>query len=123
MARLPDRLAAGPLELRRWSLDHLDALMKAIDASQPDLARWLSWAEPMPTREDEARVVRDGVAAFDADKDWGYFLMEPDGALVGGVGLHQTSDNEVEIGYWVRSPPNWEGIRHIRRRGTHRRRV
>ena len=105
MARLPDRLAAGPIELQRWRDDHLDALLSAIESSLPELQPWMPWANPAPTAEAERAVLRGAVAAFDADQEWGYFLVETGtGELVGGCGLHRRSGPDtVEIGYWVRS--------------------
>jgi hypothetical protein len=50
MGRLPDTIEASPLELRRWRLSAIDDLVAAIECSQPELARWLPWADPMPTR-------------------------------------------------------------------------
>jgi ribosomal-protein-serine acetyltransferase len=104
MARLPDVLRAGPVELRRCRLDDLDALMDAIAVSQHELARWLPWADPMPTREAEEAFLHDRLATFAADQDWGYFLFEADAdELVGGAGLHPKDSGVVEVGYWVRS--------------------
>jgi RimJ/RimL family protein N-acetyltransferase len=104
MATLPEVLPAGPIELRRCRTDDLDGLMSAIEVSQPELARWLPWADAMPTREAEREFLETREAAFDADKDWGYFLIEArSGELVGGAGLHPKAPGVVEIGYWVRS--------------------
>lgn len=105
MASLPDRLAAGPIELRRWHTDCLDQLMPAIATSLPELQRWMPWAQTMPTDEDELAVLTAGMAAFDADEEWAYMLYEPEsGELVGGAGLHRrVGPGSVEIGYWVRS--------------------
>ena len=84
--------------------------MRAIELSQPELARWLPWADPMPTAEAEQAFLRDRMAAFDADEDWSYFLLEQDsGELVGGAGLHPKTHGVVEIGYWVRSDRTGRG--------------
>lgn len=111
VTRMPEVLRAGPIELRRCRTDDLDALMSAIALSQPELARWLPWAEPMPTREAEREFLRSCRVAFDADHEWGYFLFErPSGELVGGTGLHPRDEPGVaEIGYWVRSDRTGNG--------------
>jgi RimJ/RimL family protein N-acetyltransferase len=104
MAALPELLPAGCIELRRCRLGDLDALMSAIEMSQPELARWLPWADPMPTAEAEQDFLQDRLTGFEADEDWGYFLIEPGTReLVGGAGLHPKERGVVEIGYWVRS--------------------
>ena len=110
MSDLPGLLAAGPVDLQACRVEDLDALMAAIEMSQPELARWLPWADPMPTREAEEVFLRRGVTSFDANKEWGYFLIESDsGELVGGTGLHPREDGTAEIGYWVRSDRTGKG--------------
>lgn len=104
MAGMPEALAAPPVELHRCRPFHLPALMVAIEASQPELARWLPWADPMPSMEAERQFIEAGVRAFDGDEGYGYFLVEqPSGELVGGAGLHPNGADVAEIGYWVRS--------------------
>ena len=104
MPRLPPIIQAGPIELRRCRSEHLDALMVAIEISASDLALWLPWADPMPSRSAELATVQEFHAAFDADQDWAYFIFETDtDELVGGVGLHSRDGGDAEIGYWVRS--------------------
>jgi RimJ/RimL family protein N-acetyltransferase len=50
-------------------------------------------------------VLEASTAAFDADQEWSYFVIEPSTTeLVGGSGLHRrAAPDTVEIGYWVRS--------------------
>ena len=101
---LPDVVRAEALELRRCRMWHLAELMAAIEASRAELTRWLPWADPLPTQEDELEFLREHERAFDRDEDYGYFLFERDfGELVGGIGLHPREERTAEIGYWVRS--------------------
>ena len=110
MVALPEVLSAGAVELRRCRLDDLDALLDAIELSQPELARWLPWADPMPTADAERDFLVAQRSAFDEGKDWGYFLIEPStGELVGGAGLHPKEGGVAEIGYWVRSDRTGRG--------------
>jgi RimJ/RimL family protein N-acetyltransferase len=104
VAVMPEVLRADLIELRRCRPTDLDALMSAVALSQPELARWLPWADPMPTREAEREFLQTTEAAFDGGNAWGYFLFErASGELVGGAGLGPRDADEVEIGYWVRS--------------------
>jgi len=104
MAALPDVLPAGSVQLRRCRLGNLDALMDAVARSQSELARWLPWADPMPTVEAEREFLLQQQRSFDADEDWGYFLIASGtDDLVGGAGLHPRARGVVEIGYWVRT--------------------
>ena len=111
MAALPDALAAGAVELQRWRPDRLDQVLEAVAASFPDLHRWMPWARTMPTAAELLEVLRAGEAAFEADREWNYFLVEPDAdRLVGGAGLHPRSGpGTIEIGFWVRSDRTGRG--------------
>jgi RimJ/RimL family protein N-acetyltransferase len=102
---MPAEMPAGEvLILRRWTASMIDQLLESIEASQPELARWLPWADPMPTRAAELEVVRSAERAFADDQDYPYFLIErASGDLVGCAGLHPKSGGVREIGYWVRS--------------------
>jgi RimJ/RimL family protein N-acetyltransferase len=107
---MPETLSAPPLELRRCKLGCLDALMMAIARSQRELARWLPWADPMPTIDAERRFIEDRQRAFDSDDDYGYFLIEgPTSQIVGGASLHPKEGGIAEIGYWVRSDRTGRG--------------
>jgi ribosomal-protein-serine acetyltransferase len=88
----------------------IDRLLEAIKASQPELAKWLPWADPMPTRTVELEVLTKAERAFTEDRDYAYCLIErASGDLVGCAGLHPKSDGVVEIGYWVRSDRTGRG--------------
>ena len=108
---MPDELPAGEaLILRRWTASMIDQLLASIEASQPELARWLPWADPMPTRTAELEVVRSAEQAFAEDRDYAYFLNErASGELVGCAGLHPKPGGVLEIGYWVRSDRTGRG--------------
>jgi RimJ/RimL family protein N-acetyltransferase len=105
VALMPEELPAGEvLTLRRWTASKIDQLLDSIEASQPELARWLPWADPMPTRTVELEVVTSAERAFVEDRDYAFFLIErASGDLVGCAGLHPKTGGVVEIGYWVRS--------------------
>jgi RimJ/RimL family protein N-acetyltransferase len=101
---MPETITAERIELRRLRPQHLPALMDAIARSQPELARWLPWADPMPTEEDERQFILAMEVAFDADERYGYVLVNRStDELVGGIGLHPNEVGIAEIGYWVHS--------------------
>lgn len=84
--------------------------MSAISISQPDLARWLPWADPMPSREAEEAFLRDRWRDFDADKLYGFAVIEEaTSEIVGTAGLHPKVPGLAEIGYWVRSDRTGRG--------------
>jgi ribosomal-protein-serine acetyltransferase len=105
MPLLPDRVSNSQLELQRWSLDQLDALLAAVEMSFNELHTWMIWAATMPTRRAMHSVIADDVTRFDSDERFQFFVMERStGELVGSAGLHRRGEpDELEIGYWIRS--------------------
>lgn len=105
MARLPDTIAAGPAELRRWRPHHVAALVEAVRASLPGLRAWMPWAGDPVTVDAYAAVLRSFEAGFDAGTEFVFGLFEPGQvAVVGGAGVHfRHGPGVAEIGYWVRT--------------------
>lgn len=104
MARMPEILHAGPVELRRWRQEHVEALVDAIAASLPQLSAWMPWASEAPGQEGYVKVVTEFEAAFDAGTEFAFGMFEPELGVVGGCGLHVRGDpSTTEIGYWVRT--------------------
>ena len=87
---------------RPFTVDDAPALHEAILASIEHLRPWMPWAalEPL-TLEQRTAWIAGGADAI------GIFL--PDGAVVGGTGLHDRLGDPAgrEIGYWVRD--GWTG--------------
>jgi RimJ/RimL family protein N-acetyltransferase len=113
----PERVAAGPLVLRRVHADDAGAIAVAVGASLDHLGPWMPWATP------EAADLRSQlVRVAEADELWesgiGFIYVmiaidggrpegpgavkDPDGEFVGTIGLHRRlADAAVEIGYWT----------------------
>ena len=116
-ANPPERLAAGPLVLRRVEADDAAVIAAAVGASLEHLRPWMPWATP------EAADLRTQlVRVAEADELWetgiGFIYVmiapdggppepagsrgDPDGEFVGTIGLHRRpADDVVEIGYWT----------------------
>lgn len=117
--RPPERVAAGPLVLRRVRADDAGAIAVAVGASLEHLRPWMPWATP-----DAADLRSQLVRAAEADEMWesgtGFIYVmiardtgppgphapgvvkDPDGEFVGTIGLHRRlADDAVEIGYWT----------------------
>lgn len=111
MALLPERLAAGEIDLVRWDLEDLDGIMAAVETSYPELHRWMAWAQTMPTRQAMSEVITEGAKSFDSDREWQYVLSEiAGGEVVGCAGLHPwVGPDGLEIGYWVRTDRTGRG--------------
>ena len=113
----PEWVAAGPLVLRRVHAGDAGAIAAAVGASLDHLRPWMPWATP------EAADLRSQVVRVaEADELWNsgtgfiYVMIardgappgspgavtDPDGELVGTIGLHRRlGDDAVEIGYWI----------------------
>ena len=102
MADLPDRLAAGPLVLRRWTSDDVDALSSAVLDSVHHLRPWMPWAAAEPIDIDARRaLIAQWHLDWDAGTDHVYGMWAED-TVVGGCGLHaRLRGDGLEIGYWV----------------------
>ena len=83
MALLPDLIPAGTVELRRWRPAQAEALTAAVEASLPELGRWMPWAQEHPTVDGITEVLTEGEASFEADREWQFVVAEPgaDGVL------------------------------------------
>ena len=101
------------LVLRCWTPGDAPLLKEAIDASLPELKRWMPWAaaEPLPVA---AKVERIGKMqrAFAAGEDWTYGIFDRnESRVVGGSGLHpRVAPDRLEIGYWIRSSEVGQGL-------------
>ena len=115
----PERVAAGPLVLRRVHADDAGAIAVAVGASLEHLRPWMPWATP------EAADLRSQlVRVAEADELWesgtGFIYVmiatdtglpgpdasgavkDSDGEFAGTIGLHRrAADDAVEIGYWT----------------------
>jgi RimJ/RimL family protein N-acetyltransferase len=124
----PERLAAGPLVLRRVEADDAAVIAAAVGASLEHLRPWMAWATP------EAADVRTQLLRVaEADELWEagagfiYVMIAPDrapdsppgqagsrgdqdGEFVGTIGMHRrAADDAVEIGYWIASAKTRRG--------------
>lgn len=79
----------------------------AINESLDHLAPWMAWARQPSTPESLRPVFTDGVAAWEARREFAFCLLAPVAAsgqvrVVGGCGLHgRLGRHGLEIGYWV----------------------
>jgi RimJ/RimL family protein N-acetyltransferase len=112
MSAFPNEIRGERLRLCRWSLDAIDEVMVAVESSFDELHMWMAWAEEMPTRASLIALTKENIVRFESGERWSYFLREIDGdRLVGSAGLERRGgDNELEIGYWVRSDRTGHGF-------------
>lgn len=104
---VPEEIAvAGGLVLRRWRLADAPQALAAVEASLPELRRFMPWAMERPTLVSVGAflqtVVSGGILGFG--------LFEATDELVGAAGLHdRRGPGILEMGYWVRSDRTGRG--------------
>jgi RimJ/RimL family protein N-acetyltransferase len=112
MAALPEVLATGSVQLRRWSASFTEGMVIAIEESFAELEQWMDWAQEVPTIDGLRAVLRQGELDFQADRSWDYTIFDAESdEVMGGVGLHRAEDpGTFEISYWVRTSQTRRGV-------------
>jgi ribosomal-protein-serine acetyltransferase len=98
--RPEDLLIHGPVTLRRYRTDDLDALTQAVSESEDHLRPWLPWVAGH-SRESEAEFLAQTARDWASGTAYNYAIIA-EGVLVGGCGLmSRIGPGGLEIGYWV----------------------
>lgn len=101
----PTELAAGPLRLRPWQEDDVDALWTA--QQDPGIRLWAggvtSWAD--------AAALLHRLAGQPNRVSWAV-VDPPTGTLLGGVSVHSIDvrQNDAQIGYWTAAAARGRGV-------------
>ena len=75
----------GPVTLRRYREDDLDALLEAVTESLGHLRPWMPWAADY-SRESAREFLAGSIKRWDEGTEYNYAITTA-GALAGGVGL------------------------------------
>src|SRR5580704_5163783 len=93
-------LEHGPVTLRRYRPDDLDAVFQAVTESLDHLRPWMPWAANY-TRESAAEFLAKSTRDWADGTEYGY-AISTGGVLAGGCGLmSRIGPGGLEIGYWV----------------------
>jgi RimJ/RimL family protein N-acetyltransferase len=106
--RLPIRTSR--LELTSPEPGHVRALVPLLD--DRTVARWTLHIPHPYTSSDARRYVRRARVQRQSGRSLGLVIVRrTDGALVGGIGLHNLNDDHAsaEIGYWLGRPYRGQG--------------
>ena len=98
--RLPNRLETPRLLLRRYEAGDVKALNGHAMRSIDHIGRFMPNART-ELLGDRAALIDDARRAFDAGERFAYGMFLPTGSYVGNCGAHRSSDDELNIGYWV----------------------
>ncbi|MFC7304093.1 GNAT family N-acetyltransferase [Streptomyces monticola] len=93
-------------ELRRWQVDDIDAVARAIKESHDHLAAWSTLAMGDP-HEVASELVTTAVREWQRGESYKYAITV-DGLVVGGGGLmRRIGPGGLEAGYWLHG--DWTG--------------
>ncbi len=107
--RKTDRFVLRPFRRR-----DIDALYRAVRASQAELARFLPWAARTYTRASAAIFVKESIQSWREARAYDFAIRRPDirGRHIGNVSIWHVSRTfrSGEIGYWIRTEETGLGI-------------
>jgi ribosomal-protein-serine acetyltransferase len=107
--RPPARIPVGDLVIRRWRLEDLDDIQRAVAESIQQLRPWLAWASG--ERSAQAAFLEATTLGWEQGERFEYAIEDPRGGLLGSVGLmRRIGPGGLEIGYWVHSAHTRRGI-------------
>jgi ribosomal-protein-serine acetyltransferase len=97
----PDELVEhGPVTLRRYRADDVDAVFAAVTESLVHLRPWMPWAAGY-TRDSAAEYLDGSIRSWEDGTEYNYAILAG-GRLAGSVGLMaRIGPGGLEIGYWV----------------------
>jgi RimJ/RimL family protein N-acetyltransferase len=101
----PDAFETGRLTIRSPLPGDGAELQAAVAETIADLRPWMSWADHVPTVEEDEELVREARARFMKREDLPLLLfLKGTHTLIGASGLHRIDWDvpRFEIGYWVR---------------------
>ncbi|MEM7095827.1 MAG: GNAT family N-acetyltransferase, partial [Actinomycetota bacterium] len=108
--RLPSRVDAERLVLRRWAEGDAPTVHALVSANVDHLRPFMDWIafEPL-TVEDRQNLIAGWQEGWEAGGDAVFGAFAADQAI-GACGLHRRSgDDTLEIGYWVAADRQGQG--------------
>lgn len=99
---IPQTVDAGPITLRRWTVDRADDLDAAINESLPELMAFMPWATADHDLAATTGYLVQSRGEWDSGESFNYAMLTPVGDVVGACGLmSRQGPGVLEIGYWV----------------------
>ena len=109
---LPTVIDLGEVRLRPWHPADAVPMAAVVQANLDRLGPWLPWATDEGATPHALATFVDETSRRAAEgSEIVYGIFSPDGAVLGGVGLHdRTGDGSVEIGYWLAREAEGRGL-------------
>ena len=103
----PDELIEhGPVTLRRYREDDVDAIFAAVSESLDHLRPWMPWAAEY-TRQSAEEYLDGSIRSWEDGTEYNYAILA-EGTLAGSISLMaRVGPGGLEIGYWVHR--DWTG--------------
>src|SRR6185437_6651146 len=99
-ARPDELIEHGPVTLRRYREDDVDAVFAAVTESLDHLRPWMPWAAEY-SRQAAEEYLDGSVRSWEDGTEYNYAILS-DGTLAGSIGLMaRIGPGGLEIGYWV----------------------
>ncbi|MFF7987706.1 GNAT family N-acetyltransferase [Streptomyces sp. NPDC007901] len=100
MGQPADVLRFDQVELRRWRVDDIEALHRAITESRDHLLPWMPFAATHDRKQGEGFLARSE-EQWASGEAYGYAITSG-GVVIGSCGLHRRiAPGGLEIGYWL----------------------
>ncbi|MEO6142956.1 MAG: GNAT family N-acetyltransferase [Dermatophilaceae bacterium] len=108
---MPETIDAGPITLRRWTVDRADDLNQAIRESLPQLMSFMPWATTDHDMVDTMDYLERSNLEWDDGENFNYAILTAEGDVVGSCGLmSRQGPGVLEIGYWIHSAHSGQGF-------------
>lgn len=114
-------LIEGPIVIRTFRADDVNALFEAVRESIAEVGRWLPWCHENYSIEETRQFILSRASSSQADEWYSFGIFEHDGGrFLGGVGInfinrvHQLAN----LGYWVRTSAAGRGSATIATRAV-----
>lgn len=100
--RLPERIEAEDLVIRRWTAGNVDGMTNLIVGSLDHLRPWMAWAKSEPLSTDARLQLFERWDQYWASGDGAVYAVEDSEELVGGCALHRrVGPGGIDLGYWL----------------------
>lgn len=87
-------------------------LFEAVQESARHLRPWMPWWDQHPTPDASLDYIRHCQAQYTLREKFPMGMFTPDGAFLGGIGLHvhDWAVPSFEVGYWIRQSAEGQGL-------------
>ncbi|MGH2805917.1 MAG: GNAT family N-acetyltransferase [Actinomycetota bacterium] len=106
----PDVIDTARLKLEPTTPEHATGLWDAVEASLPELRRYMSWAQDASAEHVEA-FTREAKLRWVEGTGWDFVLVH-DGVPAGTIGLNRYDElwRAANLGYWIRTDLAGQGL-------------